>query len=101
MQAWEYKVAYIDFRGRVSIEGEEMILERGERRSEFVRRVLNQLGKDGWELGGVHPLWPAETSYMVFKRAVTPGTATEAPAGEAGHEPAAPQAGTQDTVRID
>ena len=68
MQAWEYKVAYVDFRGRVSIEGEELVMERGERRSAFVRAVLDQLGKDGWELVGVHPLWPVETSYMVFKR---------------------------------
>ena len=101
MQAWEYKVAYVDFRGRVSIEGEEIILERGERRSEFVRRVLNQLGKDGWELGGVHPMWPAETSYMVFKRQATSVAGTEAPAGEASEEPSEPQAGTQDTVRRD
>ena len=103
MQAWEYKVAYVDFRGRVSIEGEEIILERGERRSEFVRRVLNQLGKDGWELGGVHPLWPAETSYMVFKREAIPGAATssEAPAGEVSEESGEAQAGAQDTVRID
>ena len=103
MQAWEYKVAYVDFRGRVSIEGEEIILERGERRSEFVRRVLNQLGKDGWELGGVHPLWPAETSYMVFKRAATatPAAATEAPTGEASEESGEAQGSTQDTVRID
>jgi hypothetical protein len=69
MHAWEYKVAYVDFRGRVSIEGEEIVLEPGERRSEFVRRVLDRLGSEGWELGGVHPLWPAETSYMIFKRA--------------------------------
>ncbi len=68
MQAWEYRVAYVDFRGRVSIEGEEISMERGERRSAFVRSVLDRLGQDGWELVGVHPLWPAETSYMVFKR---------------------------------
>lgn len=68
MQAWEYRVAYVDFRGRVSIEGEEMFMERGDRRSAFVRSVLDHLGKDGWELVGIHPLWPAETSYMVFKR---------------------------------
>jgi hypothetical protein len=101
MGVWEYKVAYVDFRGRVSIEGQEIILERGERRSEFVRRVLNQLGKDGWELGGVHPLWPAETSYMVFKRPSTPVAGTEAPAGEASEVPSEPKAGSQDTVRID
>ena len=71
MQAWEYRVAYVDFRGRVSIEGEEMIMEHGERRSAFVRSVLDRLGGDGWELVGVHPLWPVETSYMVFKRPAT------------------------------
>ena len=68
MNKWEYRVAYVDFRGRVSVEGQEMLIEKGERRSAFVRTVLDHLGKDGWELAGVHPLWPAETSYMVFKR---------------------------------
>lgn len=68
MTKWEYRVAYVDFRGRVSVEGQEMLIEQGERRSAFVRTVLDHLGKDGWELAGVHPLWPAETSYMVFKR---------------------------------
>jgi hypothetical protein len=68
MAKWEYRVAYVDFRGRVSVEGQEMLIEKGERRSAFVRTVLDHLGKDGWELAGVHPLWPAETSYMVFKR---------------------------------
>jgi len=68
MNKWEYRVAYVDFRGRVSVEGQGMLIEKGERRSAFVRTVLDHLGKDGWELAGVHPLWPAETSYMVFKR---------------------------------
>jgi hypothetical protein len=68
MAKWEYRVAYVDFRGRASVEGQEMLIEKGERRSAFVRTVLDHLGKDGWELTGVHPLWPAETSYMVFKR---------------------------------
>lgn len=71
MAIWEYRVAYVDFRGRVSIEGQEILIERGERRSAFVRTVLNTIGKDGWELSGVHPLWPAETSYMIFKRLAT------------------------------
>jgi hypothetical protein len=68
MARWEYKVAYVDFRGRVSIEGQEILMEKDERRSAFVRTVLDHLGNDGWELAGVHPLWPAETSYMIFKR---------------------------------
>ena len=71
MAAWEYRVAYVDFRGRVSIEGQEIMMERGERRSAFVRTVLDHIGKDGWELAGVHPLWPAETSSMIFKRPAT------------------------------
>lgn len=81
MAAWEYRVAYVDFRGRVSIEGQEIMMERGERRSAFVRTVLDHIGKDGWELAGVHPLWPAETSYMIFKRPATGAqTAQEQPA---------------------
>src|SRR5436190_15638570 len=99
MSAWEYKVVYVDFRGRVSIEGEELYLEKGQRRSEFVRRVLNHLGKDGWELVGVHPLWPAETSYMVFKREGV-GEAI-APKPEAAEEaPKEPDSSSQDTVKI-
>lgn len=92
MAQWEYRVAYVDFRGRVSVEGQEILMEKGERRSAFVRTVLDHLGKDGWELAGVHPLWPAETSYMVFKRPAEgksgeateqkPEAVTEAPAEE-------------------
>ena len=82
MTKWEYRVAYVDFRGRVSVEGQEMLIEKGERRSAFVRTVLDHLGKDGWELSGVHPLWPAETSYMVFKRPVEGNAAGDAEAPE-------------------
>src|SRR6266581_4267852 len=82
MAAWEYRVAYVDFRGRVSIEGQEIMMERGERRSAFVRTVLDHIGKDGWELAGVHPLWPAETSYMIFKRPAT-GKSPEEPSSSA------------------
>ncbi len=78
MAKWEYRVAYIDFRGRVSIEGQEILMEKGERRSAFVRTVLDTLGNDGWELAGVHPLWPAETSYMVFKREAGTGNSDAA-----------------------
>jgi hypothetical protein len=90
MAAWEYRVAYVDFRGRVSIEGQEIMMERGERRSAFVRTVLDHIGKEGWELAGVHPLWPAETSYMIFKRpssgapAEGPGASSE---GKSSDEP--------------
>ena len=78
MAKWEYRVAYVDFRGRVSIEGQEILMEKGERRSAFVRTVLDTLGNDGWELSGVHPLWPAETSYMVFKREAGTGNSDSA-----------------------
>jgi hypothetical protein len=78
MAKWEYRVAYVDFRGRVSIEGQEILMEKGERRSAFVRTVLDTLGNDGWELSGVHPLWPAETSYMVFKREAGTGNSDTA-----------------------
>ena len=91
MTNWEYRVAYVDFRGRVSVEGQEMLIEKGERRSAFVRTVLDHLGKDGWELAGVHPLWPAETSYMVFKRPAEgkpDGASTSAVSAESGKEKA-------------
>ncbi len=96
--AWEYRVAYVDFRGRVSIEGQEIFMERGERRSAFVRTVLNHLGKDGWELAGVHPLWPAETSYMIFKREGTGDDqgVRNAPAAAAEHAPQSAEAQSSD-----
>ncbi len=68
MTAWEYKVVYMDFRGRASLEGDEQFIAKEERRSSFARRVMNALGADGWEMVGVQPLWPAETSYLIFKR---------------------------------
>ena len=95
MAQWEYRVAYVDFRGRISIEGQEIVMDRGERRSAFVRAELNRLGNEGWELAGVHPLWPAETSYMVFKREGSGDTGHKsAPTEEAKPEPGA-QGGTQ------
>jgi hypothetical protein len=100
--SWEYKVVYMDFRGRASVEGDEQFIAKEERRSAFARRVMNTLGTEGWELVGVQPLWPAETSYLIFKR---PGTGeTNAPAGEAesagkpeapSAPPATPEANTQ------
>jgi hypothetical protein len=66
--AFQYKVVYMDFRGRVSVEGEEIFIEKNERRSSFARRVMNTLGADGWELTGIQPLWPAETAYLMFKK---------------------------------
>jgi len=72
--AFQYKVVYMDFRGRVSVEGEEIFIEKNERRSSFARRVMNTLGADGWDLVGIEPLWPAETAYLMFKKEGTGDT---------------------------
>ena len=68
MATWEYRVAYIDFRGRISSEGSEFIRQSGEHRTAFVRRYLDALGQEGWEVAAVHPLIRTETSYFVLKR---------------------------------
>jgi len=69
MANWEYKIAYVDFRGRISSEGVEFIRQPGEHRTSFVTRFLDGLGKDGWEVAALHPLLRMETSYFVLKRA--------------------------------
>lgn len=63
-------------------------MEGGERRSAFVRTVLDHLGKDGWELAGLHPLWPAETSYMIFKRPASGAPPDQAAGASESHEAA-------------
>lgn len=68
MAAIEYKVAYVDFRGRISSEGSEFIRQPGEHRTAFVRRYLDTLGQEGWEVAAVQPLLRMETSYFVLKR---------------------------------
>ncbi len=72
--AWEYKVAYIDYRGRISSEGQETLISGEERRSTFARRYLDALGHDGWELVGIQPLSP-QSAYYIFKRPATEGGA--------------------------
>jgi hypothetical protein len=67
MASLEYKVAYVDFRGRISSEGSEFIRQPGEHRTSFVRRYLDVLGQEGWEVAAVQPL-RYETSYFVLKR---------------------------------
>ncbi len=68
MASYEYKVTYVDFRGRISSEGSEFIRQSGEHRTAFVRRYLDALGEEGWQLAGVHPLWRLETSYLILQR---------------------------------
>lgn len=68
MNGWDYKVVYVDFRGRISAEGAEFIRQSGEHRTGFVRRYLAELGKDGWEMTGILPLGRPESSYFILKR---------------------------------
>lgn len=72
MQPYAYQVVYIDYRGRISVEGRETLISN-ERRTTFVRRYLDGLGREGWELVGIQPLSP-HAAYYVFKR---PGSAEE------------------------
>lgn len=71
MASWEYKVAYIDFRGRISSEGSEFIRQPGEHRTAFVRRYLDVLGQEDWEVAAVQPLSRFGTGYFIFKRPAT------------------------------
>ena len=88
MAQWAYKVAYIDYRGRISSEGLETLKGDNERRSAFARRYLNTLGKDGWELVGIQPL-ASNSAYYVFKRVAQEGDfAEDAPAASGESAPA-------------
>ncbi|MBV9258101.1 MAG: hypothetical protein JO215_08795 [Ktedonobacteraceae bacterium] len=79
MGQWAYKVVYIDYRGRISCEGQETLIGN-ERRSGFARRYLNNLGRENWELVGIQPL-TANSAYYIFKRpAQESDYAEEAPA---------------------
>jgi hypothetical protein len=71
MAQWAYKVAYIDYRGRISSEGLETLIGN-ERRSTFARRYMNTLGKDGWELTSIQPL-TSNSAYYIFKRPAQEG----------------------------
>ncbi|QBD79932.1 hypothetical protein EPA93_29700 [Ktedonosporobacter rubrisoli] len=71
MAQWAYKVVYIDYRGRISCEGNETLINN-ERRSTFARRYLNSLGKDEWELVSIQPL-TSNSAYYIFKRPAREG----------------------------
>src|SRR4051794_28968582 len=49
-QKWEYRVVYVDPRGRISCEGVEFVRQSAENRTAFVKRYLDTLGEDGWEV---------------------------------------------------
>jgi len=82
MDQWEYRVAYVDSRGRISCEGVEFIRQSGEHRTTFVSRYLSALGREGWSLSGIQHLGRAETAYYVLQRPLT--TSAAAGAAEAG-----------------
>ena len=71
MDQWEYRVAYVDSRGRISSEGVEFIRQSGEHRTTFVARYLSALGREGWSLAGIQHLGRAETAYFVLQRPLT------------------------------
>jgi hypothetical protein len=88
MAQWAYKVAYIDYRGRISVEGVETLIGGNERRSAFARRYMNSLGKDGWELVGIQPL-TGNSAYYIFKRPAQEGDfPAEVPAAAEQENPA-------------
>lgn len=76
MQHWEYKVASVDYRGRISVEGQETLIG-SERRTAFLRTFLDALGADGWELVGIQSLTPHD-AYYIFKRPAARGAAAAA-----------------------
>jgi hypothetical protein len=90
MAQWAYKVVYIDYRGRISVEGVETLRNPGERHSAFGRRYMNSLGKDGWELVGIQPL-TANSAYYIFKRPAQEGDFVEEAPTTAQQETPAPQ----------
>ena len=75
-QRFEYKVVYADLRGRVSVEGDETLIQEGERMTAFGRRYLNGLGVQGWELVGIQHQ-PMGAAFHVFKRPLVAGQEPE------------------------
>jgi hypothetical protein len=75
-QRFEYKVVYFDFRGRISVEGDETLIQDGERMTAFGRRVLNNLGGQGWELVGIQHQ-PMGAAFHIFKRLLAEGQEPE------------------------
>ena len=71
-QRYEYKVVYVDFRGRASVEGDETTIQEGERMTAFGRRVLNGLGVQGWELAAIQHQ-PMGAAFHVYKRPLAEG----------------------------
>jgi hypothetical protein len=96
VQAFEYRVVYVDYRGRISVEGHETLIAN-ERRTTFVRRALDDLGRQGWELVGIQPLSP-HAAYYVFKR---PGSGDASPEGAQAFGQAVPESSGSSAPRDD
>lgn len=75
-QRFEYKVVYVDFRGRISVEGDETLIQEGERMTAFGRRVLNGQGGQGWELVAIQHQ-PMGAAFHIFKRPLADGQEPE------------------------
>jgi hypothetical protein len=56
----------------------EFVRQSGENRTAFMKRYLDTLGNEGWELTGVHPLVRTESSYVFLKREKAAAAASEA-----------------------
>ncbi|GER87395.1 hypothetical protein KDW_15570 [Dictyobacter vulcani] len=94
MVQWAYKVVYVDYRGRISCEGTETLIGN-ERRSAFVRRYFDSIGREGWELASNQPL-TSNSAYYVFKRpAQESDYAEETPPAAAEATPTTPPASTE------
>ena len=78
MNEWEYRVAFVDYNGRISVEGQETHIGN-EHKTAFVRRFLDTTGRERWELVGIQPLSP-HSAYYVFKRQ-RQGMSAETPPG--------------------
>jgi hypothetical protein len=96
-QRYEYRVAFVDFRGRVSIEGEETLIQEGERMTAFGRRFLNALGEQGWELVDVQ-MQHGGNAFHIFKRPLAEGETAE-PAKPIEQTQAQPGPGPQPFTR--
>ncbi len=88
MAQWAYKVAYIDYRGRISCEGLQTLIGN-ERRSTFARRYMNELGREGWELVSIQPL-TSNSAYYIFKRPAQDGDYADAGAAASQATPEQP-----------
>ena len=69
-QRFEYKVVYVDFRGRTSVEGDETLIQEGERMTAF------GLGTQGWELVAIQHQ-PMGAAFHIFKRPLAEGQEPE------------------------